>query len=146
MGNTTTTYSISSDIIIHADLARVWNLLVDPVKVGELFWGSTVESDFTVGSPIVWKGEWEGKPFEDRGIIKRVDPLALLQCTHWTVTTSSTPESSPNLLTYRLSQEKEGVRVTFTHENIPTEESRAHSEPMWRQLLERMKGMLEKAV
>jgi hypothetical protein len=40
--------------------------------VGRLFWGSTVESDFKAGSPIVWKGAWEGKVFEDKGtILKR---------------------------------------------------------------------------
>ncbi len=143
MGNTATPFSITVDIVIHSDLASVWKLLVDPVKHGELFWGSTVESDFMIGGPIVWKGTWQGTPFEDRGTVKRVEPLALLQYTHWTVTTASTPESSPNLLTYRLSSEKDGVRVTFTHENIPTEKSRGHSEPLWRQLLERMKGMLE---
>jgi uncharacterized protein YndB with AHSA1/START domain len=143
MGNTAAPFSITVDTVIHSDLASVWKFLVDPVKLGEAFWGSTVESDFTIGGPIVWKGAWQGKPFEDRGTVKRVEPLALLQYTHWTVATAGTLESSPNLLTYRLSSEKDGVRVTFTHENIPTEEARGHSEPQWRQLLERMKGMLE---
>jgi len=36
-----------------------------------------------------------------------------------------------------------GVRVTLQHENIPTLEMKEHSEAMWRQLLEKMKAMVE---
>jgi uncharacterized protein YndB with AHSA1/START domain len=103
-----------------------------------------VESDFKVGSPISWKGTWEGKPFEDRGVIKRVLPNSLIQYTHWS-TASSTAEDagSHNLLTFRLSKVKEGVRVVLQHENIATLQMKEHSEGMWNQLLATMKKMAE---
>jgi hypothetical protein len=140
----TTRYAISVDAFIRSSAGEAWDILVDPVKVGALFWDCTVEGDFTVGSPIVWKGMWEGKPFEDRGTIKKREENALLQFTHWTPT-SGTPddEARRHLLTFRLASESGGVRVTLQHENIPTLTMKEHSEAMWHQLLERMRVMIE---
>jgi uncharacterized protein YndB with AHSA1/START domain len=140
---TDTRYSLAVETVISADIGAVWEILVNPTRTGELFWGSTVESDFKVGSPIVWKGMWEGKPFEDRGVIKQVRRNALLQYTHWsTATGSAEDEGSHNLLTFRLSQEKQGVRVVLQHENIATKEMKEHSEQMWNQLLGNLKKMV----
>jgi hypothetical protein len=137
-------YTISVDAFVRGPAGKAWDILVNPVKVGALFWDCTVEGDFKVGSPIVWKGMWDGKPFEDSGTIKKREENALLQFTHWTPT-SGTPddEAHRHLLTFRLAPENGGVRVMLQHENIPTLAMKEHSEPMWRQLLERMRAMIE---
>jgi len=137
-------YSLSVDELIEAHPAQVWKMLTDPVKMGELFWGSTVESDFTPGHPIVWKGVWQGKSFEDRGSVQRIEENVLLQVTHWTP--SSGPETAENhtVLTWRIRAEGTRVCVTLDHENIRTKESRDHNEGMWKQLLGRRKETLEK--
>lgn len=49
---------------IEAPLRTVWNALVDPQAIREYMFGTNVASDWTEGSPITWKGEWEGKPRE----------------------------------------------------------------------------------
>ena len=65
-------YSLTVEVTARSTVEEAWDLLGDPGKVGRLFWGSTVESDFKAGSPIVWKGAWEGKVIEDKGtILKR---------------------------------------------------------------------------
>lgn len=137
-------YSLAVETVISADITDVWELLVNPAETGRLFWGTTVESDFKVGSPIVWKGVWEGKPFEDRGTIKRVEKNAVLQYSHWS-TASDTPndEATHNLLTFQLTKEDRGVRVVLQHENIATMAMKEHSEKMWTQLLATMKRMAE---
>ena len=138
------TFSLSVNEVIDARPAQVWKVLTDPVKVGELFWGSTVESDFTPGHPIVWKGVWQGKPFEDRGTIRKAEENVLLQVTHWSPSSGPETEDNHTLLTWRIRPEGRNVRVTLDHENIRTKETRDHSEGMWKQLLGRMKEMLEK--
>ncbi len=137
-------YSLTIDTSINASPGKAWKLLVDPTRVGDLFWGSTVESDFRPGSPIVWKGTWEGKPFEDRGTIVAAEKDALLRYTHWSPSSGPDVEANRNLLTWRLAPEGAGVRVSFSHENIATEAMRDHSRGMWNQMLARMKEMLEK--
>ncbi|HEY9593974.1 MAG TPA: SRPBCC domain-containing protein [Spirochaetia bacterium] len=144
MGNTTT-LSISVATDVNASPEAVWAVLTDPAKLGKIFWDCTVEGGFAVGSTLVWKGEWAGKPFEDRGRVLKSEPRKLLQVAHWTVSTASTPESNPNVLTWKLGKTSTGTRVTFLHENILTKEMKEHSEPMWRQLLERLKETVETA-
>ena len=139
-----TRFSIEVSTLVQAGLTETWRMLVDPARASELWWGSTVESDFQPGHPIVWKGTWEGKPFEDRGTILQVREPTLLQYSHWTPSMGPDTEENRNLLTWRLSEEGGGVRVTFQHDNIATREMKDHSEPMWNQLLARMKEILEK--
>ncbi len=138
-----TRYSIEVHTSIRAPIREAWALLLDPVRLGQLFWGSTVESDFVQGRPIVWKGTWEGKPFQDKGTVRQVKAPTLLQCTHWTPSSGPDVEDNYSVLTWKLAEENGGTRVTFLHENIATLQMKEHSEPMWKMMLERMKGMLE---
>jgi uncharacterized protein YndB with AHSA1/START domain len=141
---TGTRYSLAVDTVIHADIGEVWDVLVNPRMAGELFWGTTVESDFKVGSPIVWKGTWEGKPFEDRGIIKKMENQSILQYSHWSPGSSAPPEADRNLITIRLAREPAGIRVTLQHDNIASVTLKEHSEKNWKQLLERLKELAER--
>jgi len=136
-------YSIEIHTTIRTPLRDAWAVLVDPVRVGTLFWDCTVESDFVPGRPIVWKGTWEGKPFEDRGTILEVEPPSLLRYSHWTASSGPETEENKSLLTWSLSEQGGAVRVTFQHQNIATKAMKDHSEPMWKMLLDRMKEMLE---
>jgi uncharacterized protein YndB with AHSA1/START domain len=59
---------------INAPSAKLWQALVTPAAIKEYMFGTTVTSDWVVGSPIVWKGEWQGRAYEDKGIILRSCP------------------------------------------------------------------------
>jgi len=137
-------YSIEVHTSIRAPIRDAWAALTDPVQLGKLFWDSTVESDFVPGHPIVWKGTWDGKPFEDKGIVRKAEAPHLFQCTHWAPSSGPELEENYSLLTWRLDEEGSGTRVTFQHDNIRTLQMKEHSEPMWKMLLERMKDTLEK--
>ncbi len=54
---------------IQASPEEVWSALTDPAKIEEYMFGSHVVTDWTKGGTIVWKGEYEGKKYEDRGEI-----------------------------------------------------------------------------
>src|SRR5262245_3848069 len=57
---------------IAAPAADVWEALVTPPAIKMYMFDATVTSDWVVGSPIVWIGEWQGRPFEDKGIILQI--------------------------------------------------------------------------
>ena len=143
MEEATQKFSISADVVIKAGPHDVWAVLTDARRLGDLFWGSTVEGDFAPGSLITWKGTWGGKPFEDRGRVRRAERDSRLEYSHWTVSSESIKESDPNLLSWDLRPEGQRTRVTFRHDNIATKEMRDQSEPMWRQLLDRLKQAVE---
>ena len=59
-------------ITISAPVERVWDALVNPSIIKQYMFGTEVASDWEEGSPIVWKGEWQGKKYEDKGTILKL--------------------------------------------------------------------------
>ena len=57
--------------------------LVTPAAIKEYMFGTTVTSDWVVGSPIVWKGDWQGRGYEDKGIILQAVPERVLEYSHF---------------------------------------------------------------
>ena len=68
---------------INAPRSEVWRALTDPDQIEKYMFGSRVETDWKPGSPITWKGEYEGKKFEDKGEILEVVEERRLKLTHF---------------------------------------------------------------
>ena len=58
-----------TSVTIDAPAARVWQALTDPAKVRQYMHGTNLATDWRVGSPISWSGEWRGKAYEDKGVV-----------------------------------------------------------------------------
>ncbi len=43
---------------INADPAAIWAVITDPGQLGQAFFGAKVDTDWRVGSPITYRGEW----------------------------------------------------------------------------------------
>jgi hypothetical protein len=56
-----------ASVDINAPRSEVWKSLTDPARIKEYYLGAEVQTDWQVGSPITFKGEWDGKSFEDKG-------------------------------------------------------------------------------
>ncbi len=80
---TTTTLTARAATTIHAPIDRVWDALIDPAAIKQYMFGTNVTSDFKEGSPIAWKGEWQGKKYEDKGAILKIKPEQMLRYTHF---------------------------------------------------------------
>ena len=132
---------------IEAPVERVWNALVDPAAVRQYMFGSTVISDRREGSPIVWKGEWKGTAFEDKGTILQLEPKRLLQYSHFSPLSGlpDTPENH-HTITVELAPAGQSTRVTLLQDNNANEDERAHSEKNWAAMLASLKGYVEGAV
>ena len=129
---------------IDAPAAKVWDALVDPAAIHEYMFGTNVESDWKEGGAITWKGEWQGKAYEDKGVIKRVDPRRTLQYTHFSPL-AGLPDKPENYhtITIELAENGAGTNVALSQDNNPTEEEREHSESNWRMMLEGLKKFVE---
>jgi hypothetical protein len=106
--------------------------------------GTNVVSDWHEGSPIVWKGEWQGKAYEDNGLILQFKPEQILQYSHFSPL-SGLPDRSENyhIVTIELSGGGNQIIVSLSQDNNPTEEARAHSEKNWVMMLTALKNFLE---
>lgn len=129
---------------IAAPVARVWDALVDPASIKQYMFGTDVVSDWREGAPIVWKGEWEGKQYEDKGTILRLEPERLLQYSHFSPL-SGQPDVPQNYhtVTIELSPAGADTLVTLSQDNNASDEERAHSEQNWGAMLTALKRFLE---
>jgi uncharacterized protein YndB with AHSA1/START domain len=129
---------------IDAPRARVWKALIDPKAIKQYMFGAEVVSDWQVGSSIVWKGDWNGKPYEDKGAILRVEPEQRLEYSHWSPL-SGHPDEPANYhtVTIELTGEGDRTRVMLAQDNNPTDGARQHSELNWRMMLGALKKHVE---
>ena len=130
---------------IAAPAAKVWDALVNPQMIKQYIFGATVVSDWREGSPITWKGEWKGKPYEDKGRIRKIEPRQLLQYSHYSPLSGlpDTPENH-HIVTIELSEQGAQTRISLSQDNNANDEAREHSEKNWKMMLEGLKKLLEK--
>ena len=129
---------------IDVPVAKVWRALVTPETIKRYMFGATVVSEWKEGSPIVWRGEWKGKPYEDKGMIVRFDPGRMLRYTHWSPLSGvpDTPENQ-HTVTIELAGEGAHTHVSLSQDKNRTEEERKHSEENWKTMLVGLKKVLE---
>jgi len=133
-----------AEVRIYTSRSRVWDALVNPTIIRCYMFGADVISDWKEGSSIVWKGVWEGKPYEDKGIILRLEPERILQYSHFSPLSgvADTPENY-HMVTIELSDEGEYTRVSLSQDNNPTEQARDHSQKNWEMMLTSLKRLIE---
>ena len=134
----------SAAVSIDAPKAKVWDALVDPASIKHYMFGTDVTTDWNEGSPITWKGEWEGKAYEDKGVIVAVEPGEKLAYTHFSPLAGlpDVPENYHNvIITVRGDGDK--THVALSQDNNLTEEERQHSEKNWKMMLDGLKKVVE---
>jgi uncharacterized protein YndB with AHSA1/START domain len=132
------------NMTIKAPTSKVWEALTNPEIIKQYFFGTYASSDWKEGSPITFKGEWEGKKYEDKGTILKVEPGKMLRYNFWS--SMSGIEDKPEnyvIITYDLRDKDGATDLTITQQNIPTEEMKEHSEQNWRRVLDGLKEVVE---
>lgn len=135
----------SATININVPPSKVWEALTTPSIIKQYFFGTDAISDWKAGSPLVFKGEWQGKKYEDKGTILEVIPGKLFKYDYWS--SMSGIEYKPEnyvTITYELTGNESGTALTITQENIPDEKTKEHSEENWNKVLGDLKKLLEK--
>jgi uncharacterized protein YndB with AHSA1/START domain len=131
-------------IVINAPANKVWEALTNPQQIKKYFFGTDAISDWKKGSPIYFRGEWQGKKYEDKGTILETKPNQIFKYTYWS--SMSGIEDKPEnyvTITYDLKEEKNKTTLTITQENIPDEKTKQHSEENWNKVLNDLKNFVE---
>ena len=132
-------------ITIDASVDAVWQALTDPELVKQYMHGTNMETDWKVGSPITWKGEWKGKAYEDKGEVLEVEPKNLLKHTHWSpMGGSEDKRENYHTVTYELAeQDGKTILVLKQDNNASQEEADKMAESNWGLVLEGLKVVVE---
>ena len=129
---------------IKAPLAKVWDAVVNPAQIKKYMFGTNTVSDWKVGSPITFSGEWEGKPYVDKGTILEIKKEKRLKYNYWSNFSGENDEpANYSNITYELTEVPGGTLFTLTQDNFKNEGARDHSEKNWGMIFETMKEILE---
>ena len=131
-------------ITINAPPAKVWEAITNPALRKKWFFGVDTRTDWREGSPIVHTGEWGGKPYKDKGVVKQIVPRKKLVHTHWS-SMSGRPDKPENYETinYTLTELNGATEVGVTEDNVADERQQATSEEMWKGALGELKKVVE---
>ena len=138
-------FTAQATTLVNVPASKVWDALTNPSLIKQYLYGTEVTSDWKVGSPITYRGEWEGKSYEDKGEILQIEPDKLLVSTFWS-SLAGLPDLPENYKTvrYELSPENGVTRITITQDNNASQEEADHSTQNWNTVLGKLKELLEK--
>src|ERR1700724_4202702 len=80
-----------SSIQINSTIHEAWQALVNPEIVEKYMLGSQQLSDWQKGSSIIWRKDFNGRKFVDKGEILEITPPKSLKYTHY-----SPPSGNPD--------------------------------------------------
>jgi hypothetical protein len=116
-----------ASISVRAARNQVWRALLDAGAIEQHMFGTRVVTDWKEGSPILWKGTWNGRAYEDKGVVLRVTPRRTLRFSHFSPL-SELPDNPEN------------------YHTVTIKEALAHSEKNWGTMLTALKDYLESSV
>jgi uncharacterized protein YndB with AHSA1/START domain len=130
---------------IAASPHQVWQAM----RRGAMFPGTTIDTDWKVGHPIVFNGEWQGRKFTDRGEIQTLSEDQELSFTHWSEKDGEKKRPpSWHIVHYRLEPAGQRTKVTLSqfNEGEKTDvdaKTKAEFEKNWTMMLEGLKKTAE---
>jgi uncharacterized protein YndB with AHSA1/START domain len=140
----TTKLILKKTFSIQSPRNKVWEALTNPELIKKYFFGTNTITTWEVGSPIVYRGVWEGKEYEDKGTILAFDFLSRIQYNYWS-SFSGKPDVPENyaLITYVLEEKNGATSLTVIQDGIETEESLKQSEGNWTMVMNGLKHLAE---
>ncbi len=140
-------HTASVSVTIRAPLERVWDAITQPAIVKQYFFGTDLDTDWRVGSSVFFRGEWQGKRYEDRGTVLAYEPMKALAFNYWS-SFSGTQDATETrqIVRYRLEPVPDGIRVTVDQSNVASQAIADHSAENWRGVLDGMKRLLEHVI
>ena len=105
---------IHREIMLDAPVSRVWEALTKPELTRQYMFECNVISDWKKGSPILWRGDKDGKLYV-KGHIVDIDPEKLLRFTTFGAD-SKLPDVPANYstVTYTLTPEDGKTKLIMT--------------------------------
>jgi uncharacterized protein YndB with AHSA1/START domain len=139
-----------ADLRIDAPRGVLWHALTDPDTIAEFMFGTRVETDWAVGGPIVYRGEWEGKPYEDKGTILEFVPGERLVTSYYSPL-SGKPDLPENyqtvsyLLAHADDRADAGTLVTITQDGCADTDEADRMSANWSMTLDSLKSVVERS-
>ncbi|MGO4298561.1 SRPBCC family protein [Leifsonia sp. RAF41] len=138
------TTTARADIHVDASRDRLWQALTDPATIERFLFGSRVETDWQKDSPVVYHGEWEGQPYEDKGVILDVVAGERLVTSYYSPLSGKPDEpASYQTVSYLLADDADGTLVTITQDGCADDAEAQRMGDNWGTVLQTLKSVVE---
>lgn len=131
---------------IAAGAEKVWRALTDPAMIKQYLFGTETVTDWVVGHPLRFRGEYQGKRYEDKGTILANEPGRKLSYSYWSSMggVPDTPEHY-RVVAFELAPAGTGTRLTLTQSVIvsDTADTLAHTASNWTMVLQGLSKLVE---
>jgi uncharacterized protein YndB with AHSA1/START domain len=137
-------FKLSVQRTIHAPIEKVWDGLTNPELVKKYFFGTELVTTWQPQTPIYFRGEWEGKPYEDKGTVLKYEHNKILVYDYFS--SWSDLEDRPEnylIITHRVKAKGNSTVLTIVQDNIDTLEKKIHSAKNWAELMIELKKLME---
>jgi uncharacterized protein YndB with AHSA1/START domain len=142
--STMTGFVATAEVHVAAEPERVWAALTEPDQIAAYMYGSRVETTWEVGSPITWEGEYEGRPYQDKGEVLRHDEPHVLSVTHYSPLLGQPDEPEYyHTLVYTLTEKDGGTHLGLTQDGCEDEVQAEQFSRNWQQMLDGLKAQVE---
>ena len=139
------TFTIEKQIALKVPVEKVFSTLTNSHEIPKYFPLKFVDSTWKVGSEVLYKGEVNGVPFTDFGVIEKLTPPTEYRYRYWS-DNHGTERTEENYLTinYYLEKSNEGTVLTVTQSNIKSPEMyKIMNGQVWDYLLNSFKEYIE---
>ena len=137
----------SKSITIDASAEKVWDVMTNPEKIKIYLFGTETLTDWQVGSPIIFQGEYNGTQYKDKGNVLEKTDNQLLKYNYWSGFSGLEDKPENYFIVTYIIDKISANEVTFTwqQEGFKTEEAHQHTEKNLPDLLKQIKQLAESA-
>ncbi|WP_187471128.1 SRPBCC family protein [Luteimonas viscosa] len=134
----------SKCIAIDSPRETVWRVLTQPEYVRQYLFGAELVTDWTVGNAVIFRGEYQGQPWQDHGVVLEVERPARLRYSYYggACGLDDRPEHYATV-TYALEETPHGTALTVRQQGYRDEASRSRSEGSWEGILAQVRALSE---
>ena len=136
---------LKKDLKIETPISEVWEAITNPAKLKQTMFGCDVVTNWKIGSNILFKGNWEGNEFVDKGTILDFQEGKSYEYDYWS-NFSGLPDLPENysIIKFQLNEVDNGTILNLEQSNFTTQTMYEHSDKNWDVALNSLKEMVEK--
>lgn len=129
---------------IPSSLERIWEILTTPKYIKEYLYNTDAISDWKEGSSLIFKGVWEGTPYEEKGKILTFQPPHTFRYSYFS-DFFGLPDQQENysIIENKLTYADGLVTIHLTQTGFTSVERRDHSIESWKQCLDIIEKMVK---
>ena len=135
----------SSKISINASPQSIWEVLTLPEHIKKYLFGTNVETDWNVGNPIKFSGDYQGHQYTDKGNVLENNPYRILKYNYWSGF-SGLEDTLENysIVTYSITPIDENCSEFEWHQQgFTSEDGKCHTEEGLKHMLTQIKTLAE---